>query len=184
MKKAFTMIELIFVLVVIGILAATIIPRMKTNPVQEAAIDLVAQIRYTQHLAMSDDKYDKNNASWYKNRWQIVFVNNTYSIENNNESSDYAKDPLNRTKDIDTIELKGLNTLSFEGGCAGKSIISFDYLGRPLIGSLSLTNFAYTASGNDGALLNATCNIKLTNGDETAYIDISKETGYARIRYI
>ena len=184
MKKAFTMIELVFVLVVIGILAAAIIPRMRTNPVQEAAIDLVSKIRYTQHLAMSDDKYERTG-KWYRNRWQIVFTDNTYSIEhkNNDDSYDYAKDPLNR-KDIDAVKLKGLNALVLEGGCAGKSIISFDYLGRPLIGSLSLTNFAYTASGNDGALLNATCNIKLTNGDETAYIDISKETGYARIRYI
>ncbi|MBA1433268.1 MAG: prepilin-type N-terminal cleavage/methylation domain-containing protein [Epsilonproteobacteria bacterium] len=37
MKKAFTMLELVFVIVVIGILAALILPRTKTNPVQAAA---------------------------------------------------------------------------------------------------------------------------------------------------
>ncbi|MDQ7060006.1 MAG: type II secretion system protein [Sulfurimonas sp.] len=66
MKKAFTMIELIFVLVVVGILAAVILPRTKTNPLQEAAIQLLSHIRYTQHLALVDDVYDANDANWYK----------------------------------------------------------------------------------------------------------------------
>ena len=81
MKKAFTMLELVFVIVVIGILAASIIPSTKTNPLQEAAIQLISHIRYTQHLAMIDDKYDSNDAEWYKGRWQIVFSNN---IKTNN----------------------------------------------------------------------------------------------------
>jgi len=76
MKKAFTMIELIFVLVIIGIVAAVIIPRTRTNPLQEAAVQIVSHIRYTQHLAIVDDKYDANDTNWYKGRWQIVFHNN------------------------------------------------------------------------------------------------------------
>ena len=58
MKKAFTMLELVFVIVVAGIIAAVVIPNTKTNPAQEAAIQLLSHIRYTQHLAMVDDKYD------------------------------------------------------------------------------------------------------------------------------
>jgi len=73
MKKAFTMLELVFVIIVVGILAATIIPNIKTNPLQEAAVQLVSDIRYTQHLAMVDDKYDSSDASWYKRRWQLLF---------------------------------------------------------------------------------------------------------------
>jgi len=79
MKKAFTMIELVFVIIVIGILAAMILPSTKTNPVQEAAIQLVSHIRYTQHLAMVDDKFNINDANWYKKRWQIVFGTNVNS---------------------------------------------------------------------------------------------------------
>ena len=74
MKKAFTMIELIFVIVVMGILAATILPSTRTNPLQEAAIQLVSHIRYTQHLAMVDDKFDASDDMWYRKRWQIAFV--------------------------------------------------------------------------------------------------------------
>jgi len=184
MKKAFTMIELVFVLVVIGILAATIIPRTRTNPVQEAAINLVSQIRYTQHLAMSDDKYG-SSATWYRDRWQMSFVGNTYSIQHN-DGNDYAKDPLNPANEINAIELKGLDAFTFTVGntadASNPFIISFDYLGRPMVGSLAASNTAYVAAGNAGELLSDTCKIKLTNGSETEYIDIERETGYARIR--
>lgn len=73
MKKAFTLLELIFVIVVIGILAATIIPEMKSNSLYDAANQVVGHIRYTQHLAMVDDKFSSNDEDWYKTRWQIKF---------------------------------------------------------------------------------------------------------------
>lgn len=73
MKKAFTMLELIIVIVVIGILAAVIIPRTGSNKLAEASVQVVSDIRYTQHLAMVDDKYNSNIANWYRQRWQIAF---------------------------------------------------------------------------------------------------------------
>jgi type II secretory pathway pseudopilin PulG len=78
-SRAFSMLELVFVVVVIGILAATIIPQTKTNPLQEAAIQVASHIKYTQHLAMMDDRYDSGRKDdngdviWYKDRWQLVF---------------------------------------------------------------------------------------------------------------
>ncbi|MEA3331277.1 MAG: type II secretion system protein [Campylobacterota bacterium] len=75
MKKAFTMIELVFVIVVMGILAAVIIPNTRTNPLQEAALQVVSHIRYTQHLAMMDDKFNATDVNWYKKRWQLIFGN-------------------------------------------------------------------------------------------------------------
>ncbi len=85
MKKAFTMIELVFVLVIIGILSSIIGQTTKTNPLQEAAIQLASHIRYTQHLALVDDRYNKNrkddddNVIWYKERWQLEFGKNDNS---------------------------------------------------------------------------------------------------------
>jgi len=73
MKKAFTLLELIFVIVVVGILAAVIIPNTRANPLQEAAVQLVSHIRYTQHLALMDDKFDANEPLWFRNRWQLAF---------------------------------------------------------------------------------------------------------------
>jgi len=74
MKKAFTLLELVVVIVVVGILSAVLIPKTKTNPLQEAAIQLLSHIRYTQHLAIIDDKFDSAPYSdWYQRRWQILF---------------------------------------------------------------------------------------------------------------
>jgi len=82
MKKAFTMIELVFVIVIIGVLAATIIPSSKSNHLQEAAIQLLSHIRYTQHLAIINDTYDATDDEWYKKRWQLVFFE---GVEANNQ---------------------------------------------------------------------------------------------------
>jgi len=74
MKKAFTMLELVMVIVVIGILAAVVIPRTGSNKLAEAAVQVISHIRYTQHLAMIDDKFDSTTGSeWYKKRWIIRF---------------------------------------------------------------------------------------------------------------
>ena len=73
MKKAFTMLELVFVIIIIGILSVTISPNFQRDSLQEAANQLVSHIRYTQHLAMMDNKFDNNDATWFKERWQLRF---------------------------------------------------------------------------------------------------------------
>ena len=74
-KRAFTMIELIFVIVVVGILAAIMIPKLNRNASREAANQILTHIRYTQHLAMQDDKYlqSVDEKLWFKMRWGITF---------------------------------------------------------------------------------------------------------------
>ena len=78
-KRAFTMIELIFVIVVVGILAAIMIPKLNRNASREAANQILTHIRYTQHLAMQDDKYENfvsdNPVKWYRMRWGVAFNN-------------------------------------------------------------------------------------------------------------
>lgn len=113
MKKAFTMIELVFVIVVMGILAAVIIPNTRTNPLQEAAIQVVSHIRYTQHLAMVDDKFDLVDNIWFQRRWRFSFSNGagsngrwSYTIfadilgtaSGNPNPTEVAVNPLNSSK--------------------------------------------------------------------------------------
>jgi len=78
-KYAFTMLELVIVIVVAGILAATMIPRFDRDNLQEAADQVISDIRYTQHLAMIDDKFNANDNEWFKKRWQIQFSNSPAS---------------------------------------------------------------------------------------------------------
>ncbi|WP_103617975.1 pilus assembly FimT family protein [Campylobacter concisus] len=78
-KRAFTMIELVFVIVVVGILAAVMIPKLNRNGSREAANQILTHIRYTQHLAMQDDKYENfvsdNPVRWFRMRWGVAFNN-------------------------------------------------------------------------------------------------------------
>ena len=179
MKKAFTMLELVFVIIVIGILAAVIIPSTRTNPAQEAAIQLISHIRYTQHLAMIDDKYDATNTNWFLNRWQIRFTGNTYSIAADGIANTFAVNPSNSATNLQNINLDADYSVSISynaaSSCPGpNTIISFDNLGRPLVGALA-TNY--------GQLMTAPCQITLTSGTETVDINITQETGYAQISF-
>ncbi len=72
-KKAFTMIELVMVIVVLGILAALAIPRLNRDHRQEAADTLLANIRYAQHYALQDDKSKFDNQRWQRRFWHIYF---------------------------------------------------------------------------------------------------------------
>ena len=82
MKKAFTLVELIFVVVVIGILAFSLWPKKQPIQALAAARQIVAHIRYTQHLALNDDKFATHTdgtssiaRDWYKRLWRITFSN-------------------------------------------------------------------------------------------------------------
>jgi len=126
MKKAFTLIELIFVIVVIGIIATFALPKINNNDLQKAAIQVIGHIRYTQHLAMSDDKFDSSTAlnyvippatpgNWFNKRWRINFTNAlgtgskwSYTVFDDRTGSsagtvgatEIAVNPLNRSKKL------------------------------------------------------------------------------------
>ena len=72
-KSGFTILELVIVIAVLGILAAMAIPRMERDLKQEAADHILSQIRYTQHLALNDNKQNFNNHLWQRSFWRIVF---------------------------------------------------------------------------------------------------------------
>lgn len=74
LRKAFTMIELIFIIIIVGILALVATPRLNDNNLRLAADQLMSHIRYTQHLAMQADKFDPNDADWFKKRWQLIVI--------------------------------------------------------------------------------------------------------------
>lgn len=101
MKKAFTLVELVFVVVVLGILAFALWPTKPPTQAFEAARQVVAHIRYTQHLALNDDKFathkdeDGTKANiakdWYKRMWRIAFSNlNNTKCKNDTAGWRYA----------------------------------------------------------------------------------------------
>jgi len=86
MKKSFSMIELIIVMVVIGILAASMKFSLPNTTLNQAVDQIINHIRYTQQLALRDDKYQsfpldssakEGNRSkfWFKQWWHFKITN-------------------------------------------------------------------------------------------------------------
>ena len=176
MKKAFTMLELIMVIVIIGILAAVIMPRTGSNKTAEAAVKLISDIRYTQHLAMIDDKFDATDPNWYKNIWQIRFgtVNSYYIVSDNNLT--LARDPIDNSKPIqvDLNDLYGV-TLFAAGGCVqalAGGIVGFDHIGRPIVNDLTAVAAPYTN------LMTQDCNVTIRGDGPDVLLILRPETGY------
>ncbi len=72
-KKAFTLLELVMVIVVLGILAAMALPRLDRDLTQDAQTNILSAIRYTQHLALLDDRHKFNKPKWEQRYWRIYF---------------------------------------------------------------------------------------------------------------
>ncbi len=202
MKHAFTMLELIIVIVVIGILAATVSPAFQRDTNAEAAHQFLAHVRYTQHLAMMEDKFSPTNANWFRGRWQIRLdvANGVYAVVSDRNSdgtlaeSDVATDPLDSTKRLDggliagtdaqlaTLDLNSeygvsVSNASTDANCNNVDplIISFDHLGRPLVGAINGDTSSYPAN----RLLSANCVLTFSGGTESDItVTITPETGY------
>jgi prepilin-type N-terminal cleavage/methylation domain-containing protein len=82
MKKSFSLIELVIVIVVIGILYSSVNFSLNDSSLNQAAHQLVSHINYTRHLALKDNKmqyYPINSSAtemnrskyWFKQWWQI-----------------------------------------------------------------------------------------------------------------
>lgn len=206
MKRfAFTMLELVFVIVVIGIIAVLAMPNLSTSPLQQAAEQIAGHIRYTQHLAMIDDKYNDQNATWYKERWQIrfrllmgeygyVIFSDRNQNRNSNQTNpqEIAIDPLSGEFLNGFLNYKSGNLTQTYGitnvidSClvndgtlvtSNKGAIVFDDMGRPY-------NGVSNATSSTQYILTNECNITLVHKtDRNATITVRPETGYVSVRY-
>lgn len=181
-KNAFTMLEFVFVIVVAGILAAALIPRMDRDTLYEASEQLLRDIRYTQHMAMMDNVYRDNVQNWFYERWKIDFTTaDKYTISKGSTTSFTthnvtAEDPatsrpINGTEDYDYAA-------NFNITFPASGLLYFDNLGRPY----------QIASGNPASatsnLLKNDYSIVLTDSKgKTATITVRPETGYTDITY-
>jgi len=206
-KSAFTMIELVFVIVVLGILASLALPRMDRDLRQEAANNILSAIRYTQHLALNDNKTNPFINNWQRSFWTIRFSSDGdhYTIGSdmdragNIDKAEAAIDPLtgqymynnsatpqaDESPNIFLNKKYGITTIAITAGCgnpAGTATstlhIAFDHLGRPFRGISGATN-------NYDRYVNQDCNLTFSADNtfpgEPIVINISQETGYAFI---
>ncbi|MDP3265684.1 MAG: prepilin-type N-terminal cleavage/methylation domain-containing protein [Sulfuricurvum sp.] len=175
MKRfAFTLLELVFVLIVIGILAVLAMPNFRGHPLQDAAQQVADHIRYTQHLAMIDDKYDPSDTTWWQTRWQLTIAGTSYDLYSDRDkdgaltAGEAAVDPLTKTP-IAAIDLGadyGITAIT-------AATIAFDNMGRPYNALATIY----------GGLIQADTNITLSHNDGQAIITIHPETGYVSVTY-
>ena len=196
-RSAFTMLEIIIVVVIGGILAAVMIPRLERDTTREAANQLVRHMQYAQHLAMVDDVYDDQDVTWFQKRWLTWFNNpEGYVVASldlaNGANTVTATDPgtqmlINSAQDGSGGDLRmfNLTSITLTGGCAGVigtgdgPAISFDNFGKPYF----FTNMAdfSGATATDHALA-AECTITIVGSNgKTATITIQPETGYIHL---
>ncbi|MBA1420458.1 MAG: type II secretion system protein [Epsilonproteobacteria bacterium] len=203
-KPAFTMLELVFVIVVLGILAALALPRLDRDIRQEAADNILSAIRYTQRLALNDDKHEFNNPFCHRKLWRIRFSNTLYTYTvysdidagGNADTSEIARDPANGKRmdgtdaNIDSndspnvflADKYGIDSIVLTG-CANPANtvlstvhIAFDNLGRPHRG--------IDIDANDlKTYVNTDCILTFQSPifDSDIVIQIRRETGYAQI---
>ena len=119
LKRAFTMLELVFVIVVVGILAASIIPQLERDNLGEAAHQVARHIRLAQHHALVYDTFGLAGNPAYG----IFFNGTAYTIS---DGTNAVVDPLTKKpllnydlgKDFGVTEMNATN-------------ITFDHMGRP-----------------------------------------------------
>lgn len=208
MKRfAFTLLEFVFVIIVIGILAVLAMPNFRGNPLQTAAEQVASHIRYTQHLAMVDDIFNPTDPTWWQTRWQIQFENaapnpgKIYVIyrnlnkDTNENDNEIARDPLTRQlmkgadKDIAIPPFKymdnlliskkyGITNVIFSAGCNASGPTS-NRIGFDNLGRpYTRSNSAISPYVN---LMTVDCNITLVHPDGNATITVSPETGYVSV---
>lgn len=210
MKRfAFTMLELVFVIIVIGILAVLAMPNFRGNPLQTAAEQVASHIRYTQHLAMVDDIFDPTDPTWWQIRWQIQFedyapdpgkiyvIYRNLDKDTNEDDDEIARDPLTRQlmrgadKDIAIPPFKymdnlliskkyGISNVTFSAGCNASGPTS-NRIGFDNLGRPYTRSNSAVSPYDD--LMTVDCNVTLVHSDGTATITIRRETGYVSVSY-
>lgn len=192
MKKAFTMVELVFIIVIAGIIAMVALPRFKTSRLFEGRDEIISKIRYTQHLALLDNKFEIDNANWYQKNWYIEFDNSDPKnlLMSIKSEGNYAIDPSNSKFIIKNINLSkeyGIKLLDTGYDKCAHNTISFDNLGRASLDNPSTYTNPYSnlvAKGKYGCceIRFADLSNKNPKDENTAIIEIYGESGYVRYK--
>ena len=206
-RDAFTMLELVFAIVIAGVLAALAIPRLERDFRQEAIDNVLSSIRYTQHLALMDNRHSRANVNWQRSFWTIRFqqngnfftISSNANLGNNVDENETARDPvtgkrfysdddvvddnesinifLNRKYGIDDVDFTNCTNIS-NGATNDSRHIAFDHMGRPHKGMYGVASNVYDTR------MTADCNITFSFSDANIApftVQIQEETGYAQI---
>lgn len=150
----FTLLELVMIMVIIGVLAVSAIPRFTNVDAHVAAQEIVEAIRYAQEMAMVHSGQDVDadgNLDFYR----FAITGNTFRVSR--ADADSLADILH------PVEGGASYTNSWTGGVILGGDITIDFNSRGLPSNA------------------ADITIDVTAGGETVQITVERLTGYARI---
>ena len=107
-RRSFSLLELIFVIVIVAIISSQIIPKSTISKLNLAVDKIILNLNYTRYIAHIDNKYDIEDDQWKKKLWTLKFqrcsssVGGLYYVIYSDESggtahfkkSETLKDPL------------------------------------------------------------------------------------------
>ncbi len=116
-KGAFSMIEVVFVIVIIGIMASTAMFYMPHTALKQASETMMTNLKYTKTLAQLDDRNFLMNdsasgdtatiqnrlANQQRGMWQFQFHSSNTTTGSGNTYTIYAEEPSNTTTSFDGI---------------------------------------------------------------------------------
>lgn len=73
MKKAFSLLELLLIISLLGFLYTAFIPKTKINKIDELTNRLILYLKQTRYQSLINDKYNEEDQYWHKKRWTLKF---------------------------------------------------------------------------------------------------------------
>lgn len=129
MKQAFTLIELVFVCIILSLLFSMAYVYYKPDYLRLGAEQVLNDIKYTRHLALMQNdfrvkEFNIAKREWFKAKWQLYFIHSksatnneqTYTIfldKNGDGNANIGKNMINKDREIavDLIKSRYINEL-------------------------------------------------------------------------
>lgn len=144
MKKSFTILELIIVLLLLSILYTSFIPKTNTNNINELKNRIILQLKYLRYKALTDSKYDKSDSRWHKERWSFKIFN----CDKNKDGVYYAMySDINNTGSVAASE-------ALDDPLSGRNI----FTGKQCISNNSNSKYVLLTDNFNVKNISATCN--------------------------
>ena len=79
-KKTFSLIEFLFLIVILGIISTQTTLKTTNSNLQKAASKVKLYLNYTRYISHLDNKYSVDDEEWFKKLWTVKFQNCAHDI--------------------------------------------------------------------------------------------------------
>lgn len=146
MRKAFTMLEMVFVVVMLGVMAAVSVMYIPQTKLQQAADYMIQNIKYAKSLAQTDDRYfamQDSSLSSYTNQqaqyWQAGMWQVQFHLSGNTTKHSYS---------IYADTARNAGTTNFDGRPMSGDLIAKDPQNRACLSGYSENNLPNECENN------------------------------------